>query len=328
MHDDPSEPVETGDVGGGSGCGEPGDADGDDHGRGRRHRHRDASTSARRLRSRTMVRRSPRRAATVPVLVTDDTDTPNDKRRRPRLPGLFTSDFGADGFKDADDNNVEDADAISYALGVSAPGGDDSGLIDTLSGRRDLAVPGERTGRGPGRPRGGRGDAAGWLRSRSALTPNNGIVTLEQDRSVVHDDSSDPVETGDVGGGAGWREPGDADGDDHGRGRRHRRRRASTSATAFAIQDDGPTITAATATLPVLVTDDTDTPNAHGVGLVCLAVHVGLWGRRVQGRRRQRRRGRRRDQLCAGVSAPGGVQRSARYAVRATGSTCSWRAVR
>ena len=33
--------------------------------------------------------------------------------------GLFTPAFGNDGSKDADNNDVEDADAISYALGVS-----------------------------------------------------------------------------------------------------------------------------------------------------------------------------------------------------------------
>ena len=41
----------------------------------------------------------------------------------------------------------------------------------------------------------------------------------------------------------------------------------------------------------------------HGHGWsdrVCGPVHVGLWGRRVQGRRQRRRRGRGRDQLCAG----------------------------
>ena len=50
--------------------------------------------------------------------MTDDTDTPNDIAGPASFAGLFTPDFGADGFKDADDNDVEDADAISYALGV------------------------------------------------------------------------------------------------------------------------------------------------------------------------------------------------------------------
>ena len=46
-------------------------------------------------------------AAVVPTLTTDDTRDP-DSDGPTSFADLFTSAFGADGFKDADDNNVED----------------------------------------------------------------------------------------------------------------------------------------------------------------------------------------------------------------------------
>ena len=133
MHDDPTDPAETG----ASAAELAGanlvtltatitDGDGDTDIGDARHRRR-------RLRSRTTGRRSSV-GGDGPTLVTDDTDTPNDMAGAVSFAGLFTLGLWRDGFKDADDNDVEDADAISYALGVSAPGGVDSGLVDTLSG--------------------------------------------------------------------------------------------------------------------------------------------------------------------------------------------------
>ncbi|WP_036997873.1 DUF5801 repeats-in-toxin domain-containing protein, partial [Metapseudomonas resinovorans] len=73
-------------------------------------------------------------AVTVPTLTTDDTDIP-DADGPVSFAGLFNAaDFGQDGFKDSDNNDLQDADAIAYALDVSAPGGVDSGLLDTQSG--------------------------------------------------------------------------------------------------------------------------------------------------------------------------------------------------
>ena len=66
--------------------------------------------------------------------MTDDTDTPDDSGQCVVCGGCSRANFGTDGFKDSDDNDVEDADAISYALSVSAPAGVDSGLVDTLTG--------------------------------------------------------------------------------------------------------------------------------------------------------------------------------------------------
>jgi len=68
---------------------------------------------------------------TVPTLTVDDSDF--DTNASTSFAALFTSAFGNDGPKDVDDNDVADADAISYALGVKSTGVD-SGLVDTLSG--------------------------------------------------------------------------------------------------------------------------------------------------------------------------------------------------
>ncbi|WP_143087934.1 DUF5801 repeats-in-toxin domain-containing protein [Nitratireductor indicus] len=128
--------------------------------------------------------------ATLPTLVTDDTDI-TDTTGPVSFAGLFTHDFGADGFKDADDNDAADADAISYALSLKNGNGTDSGLVDTLSGDAILL----RVD--------GNGDIEGYLAGDTGtvafkidIDPDTGDVTLTQNRSVVHDDASDPVETG------------------------------------------------------------------------------------------------------------------------------------
>jgi len=137
-----------------------------------------------------------RNGVSVPTLVTDDTLTPGDTDSA-SFAGLFTKDFGADGFKDSDDNDVEDSDAVTYALGVSAPGGVDSGLVDTLSGDKIYLFleSGQVVGR-VGLDDDGGANAGGAIAFTISVNTNSGVVTLEQDRAVVHNDSGDPVESG------------------------------------------------------------------------------------------------------------------------------------
>jgi hypothetical protein len=103
-------------------------------------------------------------------------------------PDLTSGAFGNDGFKDADNNDVEDADAISYKLGISAPNVA-SGLVDTLTNEAvTLSV-----------------NAAGTVVTGSSATggtvftitlnADTGDVTLDQVRAVVHDDPTDPDES-------------------------------------------------------------------------------------------------------------------------------------
>ncbi|WP_113152805.1 DUF5801 repeats-in-toxin domain-containing protein [Nitratireductor sp. OM-1] len=192
--------------------------------------------------------------ATLPSLVTDDTDI-TDTTGPVSFAGLFTHDFGADGFKDTDDNDDADADAISYALSLN--NGTDSGLVDTLSGDAILL----RVD--------GNGDIEGYLATdtntvafKIDINPDTGDVTLTQNRSVVHDDVNDPVETGT----SAAKLPSnvitltatvtDGDGDQD---------TASVDiGGAFSFEDDGPSIEASNATLPSLVTDDTDITDTTG----------------------------------------------------------------
>lgn len=125
-------------------------------------------------------------AAAVPVLTVDESTLATNASAS--LAGLFTAgDFGNDGFKDFDNDNLEDADAIAYRLGVSAPGVA-SGLTDTLTNEAvTLSV-----------------NAAGTVVTGSSasggtvftitLDPATGEVTLDQVRAVVHDDPTDPDE--------------------------------------------------------------------------------------------------------------------------------------
>jgi Domain of unknown function (DUF5801) len=121
--------------------------------------------------------------AAVPTLTVDETTFATNASGS--FAGLFTSGaFGNDGFKDADNNNVEDADAISYKLDISAPNVV-SGLVDTLTNEAvTLSV-----------------NAAGTVVTGSsatggtvftiALDADTGNVTLDQVRAVVHDDPTD-----------------------------------------------------------------------------------------------------------------------------------------
>ena len=66
--------------------------------------------------------------------MTDDTDTPNDMAGPVSFAALFNSSFGKDGFKDSDDNDVEDADALAFSLSITGGNGTPSGLVDVLTG--------------------------------------------------------------------------------------------------------------------------------------------------------------------------------------------------
>ena len=131
----------------------------------------------------------------MPTLTTDDTAIP-DSDGPTSFADLFTSAFGADGFKDADDNNVEDADAISYALSVSSAGVD-SGLVDTISGDKIyLFLQGGVVNGRVGLDNDAGSNAAGAVAFSISVNADTGAVTLTQNNSVVHNDPNDPVETG------------------------------------------------------------------------------------------------------------------------------------
>jgi hypothetical protein len=126
--------------------------------------------------------------------VTDDTDIPDSASMS--FAGVFAPVFGEDGFKDADDDDAEDLDAVTYALGVSAPGGVDSGLVDTLSGDKIYLFleTGEVVGR-VGLDDDGGADAGGAEAFTISVNTDSGLVTLDQSRAVVHDDANDPDES-------------------------------------------------------------------------------------------------------------------------------------
>ena len=126
----------------------------------------------------------------APTLTTDDTEIGMPATDTQNFAGLFTAaDFGADGFKDADDNDIADDDALSYALSVNIVA-DDSGLVDTLTGDRILL----RVN--------GSGEVEGYLENDDTVlafvisVDAVGMVTQTQLRSIVHDDPTDPDETG------------------------------------------------------------------------------------------------------------------------------------
>ena len=105
VHDDPPDPVTRASPAV-LAVGRPGDADGDDH---RRRLDTDIATldigDAFKFEDDGP---SIDPSAATADLMTDETDLPNDSGSV-SFAGLFTAGFGNDGFKDADDNNVEDA---------------------------------------------------------------------------------------------------------------------------------------------------------------------------------------------------------------------------
>ena len=122
----------------------------------------------------------------TPTLTVDETIFATDASAS--FAGLFTAGaFGNDGPKDADNNDIADADALSYKLGISAPGAA-SGLTDTLTNEAvTLSVNAAGTvvtG----------ASATGGTVFTITLNAATGLVTLDQVRAVVHDDPLDPDE--------------------------------------------------------------------------------------------------------------------------------------
>ena len=195
-------------------------------------------------------------------------------RVRFRLRACSRRGFGKDGFKDANDDIVPDADAISYALDISGVGVA-SGLSDTLSGD-ELAVQGRHALWTCGLDDGAAADPAGAIASRSRERHRPGdarpgpvggarrsgrpdetaasarfcvasLITLTA--TITDGDLDTDTATLDIG-------------------------------DAFNFEDDGPSIDPTQATVPTLMTDDTNTPN-DAVGFVCGPVHAELWQRRL-----------------------------------------------
>ena len=200
--------------------------------------------------------------ASAPTLTTDDTHIP-DSAGPTSLANLFTSNFGTDGFKDTDHDHIQDADAITYSLGVSADNGVDSGLVDTLSGDKIYLFLENGSVVGRVGTAAGQADPTGDIALTIAVDSNTGAVTLTQNNSVVHDDPQDPAETGTSAAGLAAANLvtltatiTDGDGDT-----------ASTSrdiGDAFKFEDDGPSITPSEASVPTLTTDDTHIPDSAG----------------------------------------------------------------
>ncbi|MGE3319693.1 MAG: DUF5801 repeats-in-toxin domain-containing protein, partial [Candidatus Berkiella sp.] len=92
--------------------------------------------------------------------------------------GLFSVNFGNDGFKDSDNNDVQDTDAIKYQLDVKAIAVD-SGLKETLSGQ-DIVMSKESNDIV------GRTLMGGIEVFRISVDENSGVVTLNQKLAVVH----------------------------------------------------------------------------------------------------------------------------------------------
>ncbi|MCS5710873.1 DUF5801 repeats-in-toxin domain-containing protein [Candidatus Berkiella aquae] len=118
----------------------------------------------------------------APSLVVDESNfLINDSKS---FAGLFTSSFGSDGPKDTDQNGVADSDAITYKLGILAPGAN-SGLVDTdsnqavvLSLENGVVV--------------GRAGIGGAEVFKISVDADTGVITLDQSRAVVHSNQNDP----------------------------------------------------------------------------------------------------------------------------------------
>jgi hypothetical protein len=113
---------------------------------------------------------------TEPTLTVDETDiTTNDTKS---FAANFTSAFGADG-----------AGTLAYALGVSASGAD-SGLVDTASGNHVFLF--VESGVVVGREGASAGTAASGAVVFTVSVADNGDVKLDQQRSVIHPNATDP----------------------------------------------------------------------------------------------------------------------------------------
>ncbi|WP_217897936.1 DUF5801 repeats-in-toxin domain-containing protein, partial [Boseongicola aestuarii] len=196
-----------------------------------------------------------RNLTAVPTLTTDDTDI-TDSAGPVDFSVLFDEDFGTDGFKDDEPDGLEDEDAVTYALGVSAPNVD-SGLVDTLTADAVLL----RVD--------GAGNVEGYVAAGDLLVfeisvdENSGDVSITQYRSVVHNDAGDPVENGASAAEmtaanlitlTATIEDGDGDTDSA----------VAHIAQAFQFEDDGPDISRNLTLVPTLTTDDTDITDSAG----------------------------------------------------------------
>ncbi len=117
----------------------------------------------------------------LPKLVTDDSDIPDIATAD--FSSAFISAFGNDGPKDADDNDIEDADALVYELVI---GNVASGVQDVLTGENVLlslngSVVEGRT-------------AISNLLAFTISVDTSGLVQLTQDRALVHPTNPDPNE--------------------------------------------------------------------------------------------------------------------------------------
>jgi hypothetical protein len=182
----------------------------------------------------------------TPSLTVDDSDfATNDSAS---YASLFDVDFNTDGGKDSNNDGTVDADAVTYALGISGDG-DDSGLVDTLSGEAVLLhLDGDDVV--------GTTALGGDEVFRISVDVNTGEVALDQSRAVVHDDPDDPEEAGSPA------TLGSADlitltataTDDDGDTAEH----TVDIGDTFNFEDDGPEMGLSDEAPPDLITDDTD----------------------------------------------------------------------
>lgn len=136
----------------------------------------------------------------APTLATDDTNVITSVGPT-SFAGVFgTPNFGVDGFKDSDDNDVQDdasiagGAAVQYSLSVSSAGAE-SGLLDTATGRKIFLFKesnGDVTGRVGNASN--QADANGSESFRIALNASNANVTLTQTLAIKHDNPNDPLE--------------------------------------------------------------------------------------------------------------------------------------
>jgi len=116
-----------------------------------------------------------------PSLVVDETDFSSDDSAS--FINQFTVDFGSDGFKDSDNNNVEDADAVSYVFSIQS-NNVNSGLVDVLTSEAvTLSVVGTNIIGS---------SVSGGEVFRISIDTNSGLITLDQSRAVVHNDPNNP----------------------------------------------------------------------------------------------------------------------------------------
>ncbi|AZO30489.1 DUF5801 repeats-in-toxin domain-containing protein [Mesorhizobium sp. M1B.F.Ca.ET.045.04.1.1] len=159
---------------------------------------------------------------TIPTVTTDDTEISDTASAG--FASAFTTDAGTDG------------DAVTYELGIKSANVD-SGLDDTLSGDNILLRV-----NASGQVEGYLENDTGTVAFLISVDENTGEVTLTQDRSVIHNDPTDPVESGlsaatlaaaDLVTLKATITDGDGDTADA----------TANIGTAFKFEDDGPTIT-------------------------------------------------------------------------------------